>query len=165
MPLNSKLRRPSHKWVSQTHASRLQRTPAVQPDKGLEQTGHVLISQEVRQGWWLEHLFLLFSGSVTSNSVTPWTAAQQASLSFTLSQSLLKIMCIESMMSSNHLVFCLPLLLLLSIFPSMIVISSESALRVRWPKCWSFSFNICPSNKYSESESGPQERRHVSAKM
>ena len=80
---------------------------------------------------------------------TPWTAARQASLSFTISQSLLKLMSIESVMPSNHLILCHPLLLLPSIFPSIRVFSNESALLIRWSKCWSFSFNISPSNEYS----------------
>ena len=79
---------------------------------------------------------------------TPWTAARQASLSFTISQSLLKLMSIESVMSSNHLILCHPLLLLLSIFPSIRVFSSESIL-IRRPKYWSFSFSISPSSEYS----------------
>ena len=79
--------------------------------------------------------------------VTPWTAACQASLSFTNSWSLLRFMYIESMMLSNHLIFCCPLLLLPSIFPSIWVSSNELALRIRWPECWSFS--ISPSNEYS----------------
>ena len=81
--------------------------------------------------------------------VTPWTAARQASLSITNSQSLFKLMSIESVMPSNHLILCHPLLLLPSIFPSIRVFSSESVLRIRWPKYWSFSFNISPSNEYS----------------
>ena len=81
--------------------------------------------------------------------MTPWTAAHQASLSITNSQSSLKLMSIESVMPSNHLILCHPLLLLPSIFPSIRVFSSESALRIRWPKYWSFSFSISPSNKYS----------------
>ena len=92
---------------------------------------------------------LLFSCSVMSNSATPWTAAHQASLSFTISQSLLKLMPIESVMPSNHPVLCCPLLLLPSIFPSIRVFSNELALHIKWPKCWSFSFNISPSNEYS----------------
>ena len=80
---------------------------------------------------------------------TPWTAACQASLSFTISQSLLKLMCIESVMPSNHLILCHPLLLLPSIFPRIRVFSNESALCIRWPKYWSFSFSISPSNEYS----------------
>ena len=78
---------------------------------------------------------------------TPWTAACQASLSFTIFQSLLKLMSIELVMPSNHLVLCQSLLLLSSIFPSIRVFSSESVLRIRWPKYWSFS--ISPSNEYS----------------
>ena len=80
---------------------------------------------------------------------TSWTAAHQASRSFTTSQSLLKLRSIKSLMPSNHLVLCHPLLLLLSIFPSIRVFSSESILCIRWPKYWSFSFNISPSNEYS----------------
>ena len=79
----------------------------------------------------------------------PWTAAHQASLSFTISWSLLKFISIESVMPSNHLILCRPLLLLPSIFPSIRVFSSESALHIRWSKYWSFSFNISPSNEYS----------------
>ena len=81
--------------------------------------------------------------------VTPWTAARQASLSITNSQSLLKLMSIESVMPSNHLILCHLLLLPPSIFPSIRIFSNESALRIRWPKYWSFSFNISPSNEYS----------------
>ena len=80
---------------------------------------------------------------------TPWTAARQASLSITNSWILLKLMSIESVMPSNHLILCHPLLLLPSIFPSIRVFSNESVLRVRWPKYWSFSFSISPSNEYS----------------
>ena len=80
---------------------------------------------------------------------TPWTAARQAFLSITNSKSLLKLMPIESMMPSSCLSFCCPLLLLPSIFPSIRVLSNESALHIRWPKYWSFSCNISPSNEYS----------------
>ena len=80
--------------------------------------------------------------------VTPWTAARQASLSITNSQRPPKPMSIESVMPSNYLILCCPLLLQPSIFPSIRVFSSESALRSRWPKYWSFSFNISPSNKH-----------------
>ena len=80
--------------------------------------------------------------------VTPWTAAHQASLSITNSQSLLILMSSESVMPSNHLILCCPLFLP-SIFPSIRVFSSESVLRMRWPKYWSFSFSISPSNEYS----------------
>ena len=81
--------------------------------------------------------------------VTPWTTARQASPSFTISWSLLKFMSIELVMLSNHLNLCCPLLLLPSIFPSIRVFSNESALHIRWPKYWSFSFSISPSNDYS----------------
>ena len=80
--------------------------------------------------------------------MTPWTAACQASLSITNSWSLLKLMSIQSVMPSNHLVLCCPLFLLPAIFPSIRVFSSESVLRIRWPKYWSFSFSISPSNEY-----------------
>ena len=79
---------------------------------------------------------------------TPWTAARQASLSITNSQSLPKLMSIELVMPSNHLILCHPLLLLPSIFPSIRVFSNESALHIGWPRYWSFSFNISPSNEY-----------------
>ena len=82
-------------------------------------------------------------------SVTPWTAAHHASLPFTISWSLLKFMSVQLVMPSNHLILCCPLLPLPSIFSSIRVFSSESALSIRWPKYWSFSFNISPSNKYS----------------
>ena len=85
------------------------------------------------------------------NSATPWTAAHQAPLSFTISQSLLKLMSIEFRMPSNHLTLCHPLLLLPSIFPSIRVFSSESAFHSRWPKYWSFIFSISTSNEYSGS--------------
>ena len=81
--------------------------------------------------------------------VTPWTVAHKATLSITNSQSLLNLMAIESVMPSNHLILCRPLLLLPSIFPSIRIFSNESVLRIRWPKYWSFSFSICPSNEYS----------------
>ena len=81
--------------------------------------------------------------------MTPWTAARQASLSITNSRSLLKLMSIDFVMPSNHLILCHPLLLSPSIFPSFRVFSNESALHIRWPKDWSLSFNIYPSNKHS----------------
>ena len=89
---------------------------------------------------------------ITYSSVqlaTPWMAAGQASLSITNSQSLLKLMSTESVMPCNHLILCRPHLLLPSIFPSIGVFSNESVLCIRWPKYWSFSFSISPSNKYS----------------
>ena len=102
-------------------------------------------------------LWQLFSGnwqSVPSLSrvqlfATPWTAIHQASLSITNSQSLLKRMSIESVMPSNHLILCLPVIFLPSIFPSIRVFSSESVLHIQWPKYWSFSFSISPANEYS----------------
>ena len=100
----------------------------------------------------LHNLFHQFS-SVQSLShvqlfVTPWSAAFQASLSITNSRSLLKLMSVESVIPSKHLILCRPLLLLPSIFPSIGVFSNESVLRIRWPKYWSFSFNINPSNEH-----------------
>ena len=83
------------------------------------------------------------------DSVTPWTAACQASLNITNPQSLLKLMNIESVMPSNHVILCHPVLLLVSIFPSIRVFSNESVLCVRWPKYWSFSFSISPSNEHT----------------
>ena len=84
-----------------------------------------------------------------SESAAQWTVARQASLSFTNSCNLLKLVSIESEMPSNHLILCCPLLLLPSIFPSIRVFSNESVLPIRWPKYWSFSFNISPFNEYS----------------
>ena len=92
-------------------------------------------------------LLLVQSLSRVRLSVTPWAAARQASLSFTISRSLLKPMSTESVMPCKHLILCRPVLLLPSGFPSIRVFSNESALRIRWPKYWSFSF--CPSNEYS----------------
>ena len=90
-----------------------------------------------------------FSRWVVSDSVTPWTAARQVSLSITNSRSPPKPISIESVMPSNHLILCRPLLLLPSIFPRIRVFSKESALQIRWPKYRSFSFNISPSNEHS----------------
>ena len=92
---------------------------------------------------------MLLSRSVVLDSVTPWTAALQDALSFTISQSLLKLISIESVMLSNHLILCRPILLP-SVFPSIRVFSNELALPIRWPKYWSFSFSISTSNEYSE---------------
>ena len=99
----------------------------------------------------LEEFSVQFS-SVAQSCLTlydPWTVACQTSLSITNSWSLLKLMSIELVMPSNHLILCCPLLLLPSIFPSIRVFSNESTFRIRWPKDWSFSFNISPSNEYS----------------
>ena len=111
-------------------------------------------------GYWILHLFLYVTSvaihtaavqslSPVQLSVTPWTAACHASLSFTISQSLLKLMSIELVMPSNHLILCCPLLLLSSVFPSIRVFSKKSDLCIRWPKYRSFSFSISPSNEYS----------------
>ena len=89
-----------------------------------------------------------FSRSVMSDSVTPWTTAHQASLSITNFQSLPKLMSIELVIPSNNLILCHPLFLLPPIFPSIRVSSNESTLRIRWPKYWSFGFNISPSNEH-----------------
>ena len=95
-------------------------------------------------------LLLLFSLlSCDQLFVIPWTIAHEASLSFTVSRSLLKLMFIESVMSLNHLILCRPFLFLPSIFPSIRVYSNESVLRIRWPKYWRFSFSISLSNEYS----------------
>ena len=99
---------------------------------------------------WVSHTrsSVQFSCSVVSDSVTAWTAARQASLSVTKSQSLPKPMSIELVMPFNHLILCRPLLLPPAIFPSIRVFPNESALRIRWPKYWSFSFNISPSSEH-----------------
>ena len=93
--------------------------------------------------------FFQFNCSVVSDSLQPpWTTACHSSLSITKSCGLPKLMAIESLIPSNHLIFCRPLLLLPSIFPNFRIYSNESALRIRWPKYWSFSFNISPSNEH-----------------
>ena len=122
--------------------------------------------QEENAFWWFLHFrkwwkkdFLLWTTTIQFSSVqslscvrlfvTPWTAARQASLSITNSRSLLKFMSIESVMPSNHLILCHPLIFLPSIFPNIRVFSNESALRTRWPKYWNFSFEISPTNEHS----------------
>ena len=97
-------------------------------------------NREVHSVQLLSHIWLF---------VTPWTAARQASLSLTSSQSFLKLMSIKLVMPSSHLILCRPLLLLPSIFPSIRVFSNESVLHIRWPKYWSFTFSISPSNEDS----------------
>ena len=94
--------------------------------------------------------FFFFSPYHVQIFVTPWTAAHQASLSLNNSQCLPKFMVIASMIPSSHLILCHPLLLLPSVFPSIRIFSSESVLRIRWPKYWSFSFSISPSSEHSE---------------
>ena len=102
--------------------------------------------------FWYSYVFHQFSSVQLLNHVwffeTPWITARQASLSITISQSLLKLMSIESVMPSRHLILCHPFLLLPPIPPSIRIFSNESALRMRWPKYWSFSFSISPSNEY-----------------
>ena len=97
--------------------------------------------------WWFLSSVQLFSR--VQLFATPWTAAHQASLSITNSWTLLRIMSIKSVMPSNHLILCHPLLLLPSVFPNIRVLSNESVLHIRWPEYWSFSFSISPSNEYS----------------
>ena len=89
-----------------------------------------------------------FSRSVVSDSATPWIVARQASLSITISRSSLRLMSIESVMPSSHLILCRPLLLLPPIPPSIRVFSNESTLRMRWPEYWSFSFSVSPYNEH-----------------
>ena len=108
--------------------------------KGFSGSKTVVISES--------HYSVQFSRSVMSDPMTPWTAACQASLSITNSRSLLKLMSIEWVMPSNHLILCHSLLLPPSIFPSIRVFSKESVLPIRWPNYWSFSFSISPSNEY-----------------
>ena len=105
--------------------------------------------QKSRDGRKLDQFSSVQSLSCVQLFVTPWTAARQASLSNNNSWSLLKLMSIESVMPSNHLILCFPLLLLPSIFPSIRVFSNEPVLPIRWPKYWSFSFSISPSKEYS----------------
>ena len=111
----------------------------------------LLDSVGARVGWF--ERIALFSSVQSLSHVrlfeTPWTAARQASLSITNSRSLSKLMSIESVMPSNHLILCHPLLLLPSILPNIGVFSNESALCIRWPKYWNFSLNISPSSEYS----------------
>ena len=108
-------------------------------------------AEDINKRWqeYTEFSSVQFSCSVMSDSVAPWTAGRQASLSINNSQSLLKLMSIELVTPSNHLILCCPLLLLPSIFPSIRVFSNESVLCIRWPKYCRFSFNISPSNEYS----------------
>ena len=97
----------------------------------------------------IKEVIVVQSLSYVQLFVTPWTAACQASLSFTISQNLLRLMSFESVMPSNHLILFHPLLSLASILPSIRVFSRESALCIRWPKDWNFSFSISPSNEYT----------------
>ena len=116
------------------------------PHNGAVWEGKMEMGPMWRTDWWMS---LLFHHGHVWLFVTPWAAACQASLSFTISWSLLRLMSNKPVMPSNHLILCHPLLLLLSIFSSIRVFSNELALHIRWPKYWSFSFNISPSSKYS----------------
>ena len=113
----------------------------------------VFITQIVLESLYPDLQFLHISSVQLLSRVqlfaTPWTVAHQASLSTTNSRNLLKLTSIESMMPSNHLILCRPLLLLPSVIPSIRVFSNESVLHIRWPKCWSFSYSISPSNECS----------------
>ena len=110
-----------------------------------------LADKWIRKLWYIYTMeySVQFSRSFMSDSATPWTAACQASLSITNSQSLLKLMSIELVMPLNHLILCHPLLLLPSNFPSIRVFSNKSVLHISLPKYWSFNFSISPSNEYS----------------
>ena len=134
-------------WQFSTFVSRKQKSPGIQV---IEIVGYNLLpfSPHCLRAFWYDDV-VFHSLRPVSLFATPWTAACQASLSITISQSLFKLMSIESVMPSNHLILCHPHLLLPSIFPSIRVFSSESVLCIRWPKYWSFSFNISPSNEYS----------------
>ena len=114
-------------------------TPVIYPSFHLSKSYPLVSSDQFSSVQSLSHIQIF---------VTPWTAALQAPLSITNSQSLLKLMSIESVMPSNHLILCRPLLLLPSVSPSIRVFSNESVAHIRWPKYWSFSFSISPSNKY-----------------
>ena len=102
-----------------------------------------------RVTWWFSRFSSVQSLSRVQLFVTPWTAARQASLFITNSRSLLKLMSIELLMPSNHLILCHPFIFLPSVFPSIRIFSNETVLHIRWPKYWSFSFSINPSNEYS----------------
>ena len=131
---------PSHvsqSWISTSHTSTCFMLP-----------GAVFLKFGQNFGYYLFQFNSVQLLSRVQLFATPWTAARQASLSITNSQSLLRLMSIESVRPSNHLVLCRPLLLLPPIFPSIGIFSSESALRMRWPKYWSFSSNISPSNEH-----------------
>ena len=115
---------------------------------GLGQKMHVFGKKKKKEKTYFTLIRSVQSLSHVQHFVTPWTAVHQASLSITNSQSLLKLMSIQSVMPFNHLILCCPLLLLPSIFPRVRVFSNESVLCKRWPKYWSFSFSISPSNEY-----------------
>ena len=118
-----------------------------------EENGNILqyscLGNPMDRGAWMAPVHLVVQSlSRVRLSAASWTVAHQASLSFIISWNLLKLMSIESVMPSSHLVLCRPLLLLPSIFPRIRLFSNESALHIMWPKFWSFSFSICPSKEY-----------------
>ena len=122
------------------------------PPKSLQMVTPAMKSKDacsLEEKLWLTSVQSVQSLSHVQLFVTPWKAACQASLSITNFQSLLKLMSTESVMPSNHLILCHPLVFLPSIFPSIKIFSNESVLRIRWPKYWSFSFSISPSKEYS----------------
>ena len=121
----------------------------------IQQTSKILLWRENKA----QFSSVQFSLSVVSDSVTPWIAARQASLSITISQSSLRLTTIKSVMPSSHLILCRPLLLLPPIPPRIRVFFSESTLHMRWPKYWSFSFIISPSNEHPDVQAGFRKGR------
>ena len=119
------------------------------PELGSRSPSHWIIRKVPYRSFFDHHFSLVQSISRVRLFVTSWTAAHQASLSFTISLNLLKLMCFALVMPSNHLILCHPLIFLPSIFPSIRVFSNESVLLIKWPKYWSFNFSISPSNEYS----------------
>ena len=140
-------RRPETHNLPETKAS--EKSNTAQHNKPAQLPSTAEMSEHKHRCALFPWLLLLFIRPVVSNSATMWTVARQASLSFTISQSLLKLMSIESVIPSNHLILCCPLLLLPSSFPSIRGFSNELALCIRWPKYWSFNFRISPSNEYT----------------
>ena len=140
-----------HNWASRMPCSLLKFQPSITPQS---YCFHKLISSQLQSLHYLQSkvLYLLFSSVQSLSRVwlfaTPWTAAHQASLSITSSRTPPKPMSIESVMPFNHLILCHPFLFLPSVFPSIRVFSNESVLPIRWPKYWSFSFSISPSNEH-----------------
>ena len=148
--------RPSTHELKIMYCIALQDSPGIktkQKQMNPQRQQSAFIFLKLHRHWFIPRSYQLTFVIVQSLScvlfVTPWTAAHQASVSFTISWSLLKLMSVESVMPSSHLILCHPLLLLPSIPPSIRVFSNESALRIRWPKYWSFSLSVSPSNDYS----------------
>ena len=149
----------AYAWLSKNGFIYQESSILIQLDSSYPPAKYVQVCHKIYQaGLKLEpllhkYMYLLFSSVQLLSRVwlfaTPWTTARQASLSITNSQSLLKLMSIESVIPSNHLILCRPLFLTPSIFPSIRVFSNKSVLYIRWPKYWSFNLNISPSNEYS----------------